>query len=265
MQFFSESLTLRPKTFELLRDLIHERFGIFYEVDKLDLLKDKLSPLVIERGFNSFTEYYYFLKYDSSQMEWNRIAEAISVAETYFLREREQIYATADVIIPQLLERAPKAQINIWSAGCATGEEPLSIAMVLDERGWFERAEIKIIGTDLSRKNLDKARRGIYKDWSFRNVPERYIRNYFKETPEGKMISDKILKRVSFEHVNLMDEERVKELAKAPIIFLRNVFIYFSEVAIKKVISIIYESMPEQVTCSWHQQNPYSRSFQGFN
>ena len=96
MRFESEILGLPSGTETLLRELVHERTGIFFEPGKVDLLMDKLAPLVVKRGFNSFLDYYYLLKYDeSSAEEWRNVMNAISVGETYFWREIDQIRALA--------------------------------------------------------------------------------------------------------------------------------------------------------------------------
>ena len=102
MRFYSETLGLPESSFPLLRDLILERTGMFYENGKRDILADKLSPLVIEKGFSSFLDYYYFLKYDdSAHEEWRIVFDALSVPETYFWREADQIRALVDIIAPQ--------------------------------------------------------------------------------------------------------------------------------------------------------------------
>ncbi|HEX8088167.1 MAG TPA: protein-glutamate O-methyltransferase CheR, partial [Blastocatellia bacterium] len=102
MAFYADTLGLTDSAFTLLRDLIHERVGLFYENGKSDLLKDKLSTLVIERGFNSFLDYYYLLKYDAgAEQEWRRVTDALSVPETYFWREMDQVRALVNVIVPQ--------------------------------------------------------------------------------------------------------------------------------------------------------------------
>src|SRR4026208_2187457 len=105
------SLAVRP-----IRDLIHERSGVYFEDDSLDLMTEKLSNLMIERGFDSHLDYYYLLKYDAnSSVEWNRLLDAISVRETFFWRETDQIRALTDVIVPRHF--APSSEpFIIWSS-----------------------------------------------------------------------------------------------------------------------------------------------------
>src|SRR5687768_15102387 len=145
MGFDSETLGLPKGTDALLRTLIHERTGVYFDNGKGDLLTDKLSPLVIERGFTSFLDYYYLLKYDeAAQDEWRHVMNALSVPETYFWREIDQVRALVETILPRWFSARGGEPLKIWSAACATGEEPLTIAMALNEAGWFDRASIEI-------------------------------------------------------------------------------------------------------------------------
>ena len=246
MAFYADTLGLSDSAFALLRDLIHERTGLFYENGKSDMLTDKLSPLVIERGFNSFLDYYYLLKYDAgADQEWKRVMDALSVQETFFWREMDQIRALVDVIVPQYFS-TPRAQpLRIWSAACATGEEPLSIAMALNEAGWFDRAPIEIRASDASTAAIEKAQRGVYRERSFRNLPPGLREKYFSQAQGGSLIAPSIQARVKWATANLMDERDVAAFATASIIFCRNVFIYFSEDTIRKTVRLFADRIQE--------------------
>src|SRR5689334_1571782 len=127
-----DGLGLASSALPLLRDLIHERAGLFYDNPRLETLGDRLSALVVERGFDSFLDYYYLLKYDAgSAEEWTRVMDALSVPETYFWREIDQVQAITKEVVPALLANAASQPVRIWSVPCATGEEPLTIAMAL--------------------------------------------------------------------------------------------------------------------------------------
>src|SRR6185295_467798 len=101
MQFYADTLSLPPGIFTILRDLIHDRTGLFYEDSKRDILANKLSPRAIKRGFDSFLDYYYLLKYDDATDEWNYVLDALSVQETFFWREIDAVRALVQVLIPQ--------------------------------------------------------------------------------------------------------------------------------------------------------------------
>jgi chemotaxis protein methyltransferase CheR len=246
MAFYADTLGLSDSAFTLLRDLIHERTGLFYENGKSDLLTDKLSPLVVERGFNSFLDYYYLLKYDAgAEQEWKRVMNALSVQETFFWREMDQIRALVEVIVPQYFSTARPQPLRIWSAACATGEEPLSIAMALNEEGWFDRAPIDIYASDASAAAIEKARLGVYRERSFRSLPQKLRDKYFSEVQGGLRIAPTLHGRVKWERANLMDERDVATFATSPVIFCRNVFIYFSDDTIRKTVRMFAERMPE--------------------
>ncbi|MFL6254503.1 MAG: CheR family methyltransferase [Pyrinomonadaceae bacterium] len=229
-----------PKgTDALLRALIHERTGVFFDNGKAELLTDKLSPLVIERGFSSFLDYYYLLKYDeAAQDEWRNVLNALSVPETYFWREIDQVRALVDLILPQWFEAHGSRPLKIWSAACATGEEPLTIAMALEEAGWFDRATIEIYASDASSAAVEKARRGVYRERSFRNLSPALRAKYFTREGAASLwrVREDVHARVTWAVANLIDEREVAPLASSHVIFCRNVFIYFSESSIGKTV-----------------------------
>ena len=223
----------------LLRDLIHERTGLFFDNGKGDILTDKLSPLVVERGFTSLLDYYYLLKYDEAgQDEWLNVMNALSVPETYFWREMDQVRALVEWVVPRWFADAGAGPLKIWSAACATGEEPLTIAMALDEAGWLGRAPIEIHASDASTAAVGRARRGVYRERAFRNLPAPLRAKYF--TQEGATQTWRVAARlhatVEWHVANLMNEAEVAPLAEAHVIFCRNVFIYFSGQSVGRTV-----------------------------
>jgi chemotaxis protein methyltransferase CheR len=246
MPFSTDTLGLPDSAFGLLRDLIHERTGLFYENHKSELLTDKLSPLVIERGFSSFLDYYYLLKYDADAAdEWMKVINALSVQETYFWREIDQVRAVVDILVPQYFSTPRRAPLRIWSAACATGEEPLTIAMALKEKGWFEREPIEIYASDASAAAIEKARHGFYRERSFRNLPPHLRDKYFVESEHRWRVAPDLHSRVRWGVANLTVEQELSWLATAPIILCRNVFIYFSAESIRKTVGTFWRRMPE--------------------
>lgn len=223
----------------LLRDLIHERTGLFFDNGKGDILTDKLSPLVIERGFTSLLDYYYLLKYDeAAQDEWLSVMNALSVPETYFWREMDQVRALVDWVVPRWFAEPGAGTLKIWSAACATGEEPLTIAMALNEAGWLGRAPVEIYASDASPAAVEKARRGVYRERAFRNLSAELRAKYFTQEGETNTwrVDAKLHAAVRWGVVNLMNEAEVAPRASANVIFCRNVFIYFSSESIGRTV-----------------------------
>lgn len=246
MEFNSESLQLSGATFQLLRDLIAAHTGVHYDQGQRDILQDKIAPRIFTLGLDSFLDYYYLLKYDQkAEAEWNELMNIISVPETFFWREFDQVRAMVDVLIPEYAQRH-KEPIRIWSAACATGEEPLSIAMYLNEKGWFHRdLPIEIYASDGSERAIQLAKKGLYRERSFRSLPLYLQKKYFHKYDENHWkIIPEIHQKVQWSQRNLMNESDVRPMATAPFIFCRNVFIYFSEEAIKKTLQIFAQMMP---------------------
>jgi chemotaxis protein methyltransferase CheR len=247
MAFTPENLGLGTTGLPLLRDLIHERTGLFYDNGRCEMLSDRLAPLVLERGFRTFLDFYYLLKYDdrASLGEWRHVIDVLSVQETYFWREIDQIRGFICRVMPSLARAAGCDPVRIWSVPCATGEEPLSIAMALDQAGWFDRASIEIHASDASAAAIEKARLGCYRERSFRALPDDLRERYF-ETRDGLSTPAAHLQSriTSWSIVNLMARDEVATHARRPAIFCRNAFIYFSPKAVGQVVNAFADAMP---------------------
>ena len=245
MRFDADALGIPNASASLLRDLIHERLGLFYDEGRLDQLADRLAPLLVQRGFGSLLDYYYLLKYDpSGESEWPRVMDALAVNETYFWREIDQIRAVVQLVVPPLVDALRGDPLRIWSVPCATGEEPLTIAMVLDEAGWFSRAPIEIVGSDASPAAIARARHRVYRARSFRNLPPALKERYFAEVNGEWQVAESLHRLVTWDVVNLQDAAQVERWGRSPIVFCRNVFIYFSETSIRRTVDLFSRFMP---------------------
>jgi chemotaxis protein methyltransferase CheR len=241
-----DGLGLTRAALPLLRDLVHERLGLHYDSARYDALGDRLSPLVVERGFDSFLDYYYLLKYDDgSADEWGRVMDALSVPETYFWREMDQVHAVASLVVRELVERNPLGPLRIWSVPCASGEEPLTIAMVLEEAGLFARGRIEIHASDASPAAIDRARAGRFRERSFRSLPPALRERYFTRDGDGWLASPALHRRVTAWSVaNVVSPSDVAAHGGAQIVFCRNLFIYFSQATITRVVDEFARAMP---------------------
>ena len=247
MPFVPENLGLTDAGLPLLRDLIHERTGLFYDNGRYDTLSDRVAPLVVERGFRSFLDFYYLLKYDeqAAALEWRRVMDALSVQETYFWREIDQISALACAVMPALVRSTAERPIRIWSAPCATGEEPLTIAIALNEAGWFDRVPIAIHASDASAAAIEKARQARYRERSFRTLPPHLRDKYFVQRDGAWRPVPELSNRIaSWSVVNLVSPDEIAPYASSPVIFCRNAFIYFSPSSVKQVVGELAARMP---------------------
>jgi len=166
------TFALTDAAFSLLRELIEQRTGVVFDEAKRGLLADKLSEPVAANGLTSFLDYYYLLRYDeNAEAHWAVLMDRLAVPETFFWRQAEQILAVANVIAPAHFLAYPGRPLRIWSAGCCTGEEPISLAIALAEAGLLGKYPIDIAATDGSAEMIARARHGSYGERSFRQLP----------------------------------------------------------------------------------------------
>jgi chemotaxis protein methyltransferase CheR len=240
----ADVIDLPVGVFVILRDLIGDRIGAAFDDAHRDLLAVKLSPRLHALGLRSFLEYFYALKYSPGAAdEWDRLTDALSVPETYFWREMDQVRALVDVLVPEHAAAA-RGPVRIWSAACATGEEPLTLALALAEAGWFERAEVVIEASDASPAALERAERGVYRERSFRALPPALRDKYFTPVGDGWQVDPRLHARVRYSRANLLDPAETHALATAPFVFCRNVFIYFSAATVGRVVGQFAARMP---------------------
>ena len=211
------------------------------------MLSDKLSELVGEAGLSSFIDFYYLLRYDEdADKHWARVMDRLSVPETFFWRQPDQFETLAQVIAPQYFAANPKRTLRIWSAACCTGEEPISIAMALAEAGLLHTHPIEIVGTDGSSAMVERARAASYGQRSFRQAPPVLKDKYFVQADDGCLRPDKrLMRNITYAVANLADRDQVANHAAANVVFCRNVFIYFSDEAIRNTVRGFGEKMPE--------------------
>jgi chemotaxis protein methyltransferase CheR len=246
MTFQSETLGVPPMGLPVLLELVHERTGLLFDNGRSDLFAERMAPLVVERGFRSFLDLYYLLKYDNAgaHQAWRQVLDALSVPETYFWREIDQIRAVVCRVVPELARRS-RGPIRIWSAPCASGEEPLTIAMALAEAGWFDRVSIEIHASDGSPAAIAKAQAGRYRQRAMRALPPALKDKYFVADGDTFIPRADLTRRISsWSVVNLMQPEDVAPFARSPIVFCRNAFIYFSPQSIRRVVDNFASLMP---------------------
>lgn len=240
---------MTDEEFRLIRDLIYTHCGLYFDNDSKYLLEKRLGRRLSQHQLKEFRDYYHLLKYDRKRdQELSDIMDVLTTNETYFFRESFQLKAFTGEIIPELLsakEKKGDRSLRIWSAGCSTGEEPYTIAMLLIEMGVPKDWRVEIVGTDISQRVLHQARKATYGKTSFRSTDERYISRFFQDQDGLCRINDEVRELVTISHLNLFDHNRLALLGKMDVIFCRNVIIYFDQTAKKRVVESFYKVLRE--------------------
>lgn len=225
---------LQPQVFSLLAALVEERTGIHHGRGDAEIAWQKLATRADEAGFESLLDYYYFLRYDDpTGEEMRRLIDAVVVRETYFFREIDQLRALCDHVIAPAVEA--RGHARVWSAACSTGEEPLSIGMLLAERGLLDRVEI--LASDISDVSIERARTGRFGVRSTRVVDAiPGASRWLREEAGVTIVDPAIGARVRWFRQNLLDEAAAQRLAPIDAILCRNVLIYFTDATIERVV-----------------------------
>jgi chemotaxis protein methyltransferase CheR len=231
------ALPLSPQVFAITSALIEDRTGIRHDPADHGSLAEKLSVRAGERGFDSLLDYYYCLRYDpDSDTEMKALVETVVVQETYFFREVEALIALVDDVLPAAFARAEQTgkRVRLWSAACATGEEPLTLAMLLDQRRLLDRTEI--VASDISARGIERARAGIYGGRSLRAFPPPMRERYTQPAGKDRVAVDPdLLRRVDWRLINLIEPSQISAVGVVDAIICRNVFIYFSDEVCRRV------------------------------
>lgn len=230
--------------FRLLRDAVRERAGIHFADEAKYVVERRLRERLQELHVEDYEAYLRFLRTDAKgEAELQLAIELLTTNETYFFREKYQLDAFANEVLPELHERfRQRRRLVLWSAGCSTGEEVYSLAMLVHETGLFRDWEVRIFGSDISRRVVQHARRAVYGDASFRALPEQY-EQYFTGVRGKRQVVPSIRALCHFGHLNLLDRDRAAIVGAVDAIFCRNVLIYFDDEARSEVVQTFYERL----------------------
>ena len=238
-------ITMSDAEYRMLCDLIKTHCGLHFGSESRSLLERRLARRIEELGLRSFGAYHYALRSSSpgdGEMDW--AIDTLTTNETYFLRERGQLAALIEEIIPAFQAlRGTGSPVSIWSAGCSSGEEPYSIVMLALEAGLDPDRDLRVYASDISRGILHKARRGVYREASFREMDPTLRQRYFSEKDGLFRISDEVKKHVHFAHMNLLDDSRVGLLGALDVVLCRNVIIYFDLETKRRVVQTFYRKL----------------------
>lgn len=260
-------LQLSDTLYVIFRDLLNQRSGLYYPEHKRDDLVHGLNLAMKASGHRSLTDLYTdALNHDAT---WETILSHLTIGETSFFRNKPQFDALRTTILPDLFERRTMLRsLRIWSAGCSTGEEPYSIAMLLKEMlpdlpDWH----ITILATDLNPHFLARARAGIYGNWSFRDTPETLKSRFFTPEQNRWRLNAEIRGMVTFARLNLVEAVYpaiTNGTSAMDLIFCRNVTIYFHETTTRQVINRFYRALAPGGWLIVGHSEPQSGTYQQF-
>jgi chemotaxis protein methyltransferase CheR len=225
-----------------LREFINRESGLSYDDKARQLIERRIAPRLVELKLTSFAEYVRLVKTQPDELDW--VYETLTTKETYFFRQEYQFQAFEQELLPLIVQQGgAQSRLTVWSAGCSSGEEAYTLAILLSQspllRGW----KVSVIGTDLCPSNIDTALRGIYRPTSFRTMDETTKAKYFTPVEGGMKVNATLKRLVHFSVGNLTNSIHVKAVGRLDVIFCRNVLIYFDELSRRTVTSLFYERL----------------------
>lgn len=238
---FTPKPVIQSEEFRLIREFVIEEFGLILDEARAQYISSRLLPHLEELGLESFLDYYTCLRFSPrGSTEQQRFISIITNNETYFFREDAQLQIVAEQVIPHLKGKKQlggQKNIRIYSAGCSSGEEVYTLAMILLESGhllwdW----DIMVTGIDIDREMIARANEGIYSGRAFQSTPAHYLEKYFTQSGDSFQVKESLRKITRFEERNLLKLDPLLAHERADIIFCRNVFIYFNDDTVRKIV-----------------------------
>ncbi len=238
-------IKISDEEFKLLAKYIKEHSGIHLKSEKKALLVGRLSNMLTELGIDSFMAYYKRLQADKDGKELSRLIDKVTTNHTYFMREAEHFSYFSDTVLPFWEEHAKNRDLRIWCAASSTGEEPYTLAMIIEDyfKTKVNKWDKKLLATDLSLNVLNQAKKGIYDGEKVATLSRMWVLNYFdKISNESYQIKNKLRNEVIYRRFNLL-EPVFPFKKKFHVVFCRNVMIYFDNATKEVLINKIYDKM----------------------
>ena len=236
---------MTPEESRLIQELVVDTCGLSHGLDSSFFLERRIGPRLEALGLRRARDYYHYLRYDpGGPAELETLIERLTTHETYLFREQYQLDAFRLELLPDFIARDEgRKHLTVWSAGCSTGEEAYTLAMLLREDARLREWTLRVIGSDISRKVVATARRGQYGPSSFRSTTEYFQRKYFREKDGKFAVRDDVRALCSFGQMNLLSTERFRVLGRCDAIFCRNVLMYLSAEARQRIVEAFYDSL----------------------
>jgi len=225
-------------------ELVQQRFGIRdsdYGASRIDAAVRAVLPT---SGFKQIDQLLGSVTPENTPRWLFDLVQHLTVGETYFLRDPAQIAALRDTVLPEVLERRKSdRRLRMWSAGCSTGEEVYTLAMLLQERDLRADWDISLVGTDVNRESLRTARDATYPAWSFRSTPESVRERFFERVAGDWRVREPVRRMARFAWLNLGSELLMPPVTEADLVVCRNVTIYFDDVATQRLYRTLISAL----------------------
>ncbi|MEJ2124540.1 MAG: protein-glutamate O-methyltransferase CheR [Alphaproteobacteria bacterium] len=237
-EFLGESEAQKVRSFDALRAYLRRESGLILDADKRYLVESRLSPIIRRESINGLSDLVRILELNQAPRLAQEVVQAMTINETYFFRDRLPFDTLRNEILPELIRnRAAQKSLRIWCAAASTGQEPYSIALIVEELasrmpGW----RIDIIGTDLSEAALARAKEGLYSQFEVqRGLSTPQLLRYFNQIRDMWQLKENVRSRVKYRHMNLLGDYGM--LGNFDVIFCRNVLIYFDAAKKSEVLN----------------------------
>ncbi len=245
--------------FQKFREFFYRKTGIHFDDNKRYFVDKRLVDRMEATGAVDFREYFVALRFEREGQELQHLVNAMTVNETYFLREAYQFDCMSNDILNELVRLKPRGErLRIWSIPSSTGEEPYSIAMHLLEK-WpgIDAHDVEILSSDIDTQVLDAAQRGVYSARSVANLPKSWLDKYFTRRGEHEwVISRDLVAAVEFSRVNLSDPADTRRFRDIDLIFCRNLLIYFDDQSRRAAAEAMYDALrPGGFVCLGHSES----------
>jgi len=216
-----------PEELDFVATMARQRAGLMLRGEKTFFIESRLGPLARREGAVSAQALIQRIRTERDEPLISAMVEALAASETSFFRDGAPFDRLRDEILPQLAASRPDGVVRAWVAGCSTGQEAYSLAMLVEEnRAHFPKLQLGIIATDLSERALEKARAGIYTQFEVqRGLPIRYLLNHFEKVEDNWRVSPRLKQSVRWGRLNLVDD--FSRIGRFDLILCRNVLSYF--------------------------------------
>ena len=234
---------MNSQDFDFVAQLLRRRAGIVLTGDKMYLLESRLAPLARKEGLPSIDDLIQVVRARRDERLITQVVDVMTTNETFFFRDKTPFDHFKEAIMPALASARRGQRIRIWNAACSTGQEPYSLAMMLDQQPSLSGGvPVEIVATDISDRCLERARQGLFTQFEVqRGLPIQMLMHYFTQQDDHWRISERIRSMVTYRKFNLMDPSY--NLGKFDVVFCRNVLIYFDAATKTEVLDRIAQTM----------------------